>query len=830
MEATKEAYRDQVSLPRLEALAADIVFSWRQLTKHRIATAAAVLSLALAVGATIATFRLADAVILRDLPVNEPERLFFIGKGFNDRNGFDYTDTVGSGMFERYRDLVRDKADAMAISVARAPFEVTFAGADSSERVYIQYLSGNVFPIFGLRPAVGRLLDPSDDQTGGAQRAVLSYSFWSSRFGRDPDVVGKTFGLGDGETFGLQDSSRFEIVGVAPKEFTGTGPGEEADIFFTAPGARGRIWLRLKDGVALEDIRHPLQVAYEEENRALISRLPADLPQQVVESTLNRQIILLPAAAGASSLQKGYRQPLVILSFLVALVLLVACVNVANLLSAQAAAREREMALRVALGAGRWRLVQLVLVESAILAGAASVLGAFLAQWAAPLITSMLTVPSEPVRLTLETGWREVAFSVALAALVALLFGLVPALKASSVQPNAALKGDAEPTARRRLMRGLLAAQIGFCVFVLFVAGLFINTFDRLANRPLGFNPEGVALMTVWRSQDQPESMSSEDWRQVAAQIESLPGVESVSWGFPLLSGFKQQLAVRVPGREVGTRQPYFAPVSPGYLETLRIELLAGRDFEMRDEDSGVGIVNESFAQRYFDGEDPVGKTVFVSRPGNEMEPMQIIGYVRDSVYFNLREEMSPVVYVPTTPSRVMNMQVRTAGDPRAFAPILEREIPRIRGGLTTDGIVAHSSVVRELLLRERLLAILSTFFAVVALLLAAIGLYGVLHYSVNQQRREIGIRMALGAQRSHVLLRLAAEVGWTLCLGSAAGVAAGLVGERFVQALLYGVSGREIGTIAVPISALAVVALLAALPAAHRAARVDPAQTLRSE
>jgi predicted permease len=400
-------------------------------------------------------------------------------------------------------------------------------------------------------------------------------------------------------------------------------------------------------------------------------------------------------------LQKSYRQPLTILGILVLLVLLVACVNVANLLTAQAAAREREMALRVSLGAGRWRLVQLVLVESALLAAVASLLGALFAQQAAPLITSMLTVPSEPVRLTLETGWREVAFSAALAALVTLVFGLAPALRASSIQPNAALKGDAEPTSRRRLMRGLLAAQVGFCVFVLFVAGLFINTFDRLAKRPLGFNPEGVALMTVWRSQDQEESMTSEEWRQVAERLEQLPGIESVSWGFPLLSGFKQQLAVRVPGREVGTRQPYFAPISPGYLETLRIQLLSGRDFEMHDEDSGVGIVNESFAQRYFDGEDPVGKTVSIRPNGEEMKPLRIIGLVRDSVYFNLREDMSPVVYIPTTPSRVMNMLVRTAGDPRALAPTLEREVPRIRSDLAALGVTTHSTVIRELLLRE---------------------------------------------------------------------------------------------------------------------------------
>ncbi len=377
----REYSRDVRLLPWLDSLASDIVFGWRQLNKRRATSAAAVLSLALALGATTAVFRLVDAVLLRALPVAEPERLSYLATSFIDREGRpDYSDDFDYPTFRRYRDLVKDRADLMVVGMAARQDALLPSGGEP-ERINRQFVSGNVFGVFGLQPTLGRLLAPYDDLTpGGHPVAVLSYDFWTRRFARDPNILGKTFRIGN---------DRFEIVGVGPKGFIGTEPGELTDIFFPAmmnaqainsPGwSWFRIWMRPRPGRTAEQVRQILQAGF--------------LREQLEQG---QRLLLLPAAAGASNLQRQYRRPLLILALLVVLVLLVACANAGNLLTAQAAARAREMALRVSIGAGRWRLIQLVLVESALLAAAASALGALFAGWSAPLVVSMLRMPEDP--------------------------------------------------------------------------------------------------------------------------------------------------------------------------------------------------------------------------------------------------------------------------------------------------------------------------------------------------------------------------------------------------------------------------------------------------
>src|SRR5439155_17801258 len=356
---------------------------------------------------------------------------------------------------------------------------------------------------------------------------------------------------------------------------------------------------------------------------------------------------------GASDLQKQYRRPLLILGVLVALVLLVACANVGNLLSGQAAARTREMALRVSIGAGRGRLIQLVLVESALLAAFASAVGAMFAWWSATFVISMLRMPEDPVRVVLNAGWRELTFGAALALYVTLLFGLAPALRASAIQPVSALKGGEDPHSRRRLMSGLLAAQMAFCVLVQFVAGLFVTTFQRLSTRPLGFSYEHVLVMDASGGGEHPLGT----WMQVADELRQTPGVEAVSLaGWPLLSGNGWTSNVRVPGRALEARSPYFLNVSPGFFETMRIAMLDGRDFRPGDiaphlsgpgkAVPGVGIVNETFALTYFDGQNPVGRRVDFSLGKDISASMEIVGYVRDAAYRNMREPIRPTVCV----------------------------------------------------------------------------------------------------------------------------------------------------------------------------------------
>jgi predicted permease len=473
-----------------------------------------------------------------------------------------------------------------------------------------------------------------------------------------------------------------------------------------------------------------------------------------------------------------------------------------------------------------------------MLAAFGSVVGSAFARWSAPLVVSMLRAPEDPVRLVFQAGWREVAFSFGLALLVTLLFGLATAMRVSAVQPVHALRGGEEPRSARRPMRVMLAAQAGFCVTVLFIAGLFLATFHRLSNRSLGFSPDGVLAVDVGAERGVP----SEAWFQAAEELRNIPGVLSVAFsGWPLLSGNRWTGGVRLPGRAPESQGPYMLDISSQYFATMGIVLIDGRDLRQGDKQpelnaagkpvAGVGVVNEAFARTYFDGQNPVGRTVNLLKSKEATAPMEIVGLVRDAVYYDMREPFRPTIYVMShKPRQYGTLLVRTAADPQSFASTILQRIPRADPRLRVFQIQPQGNFVRSRLLRERLLATLSLFFAAVALVLAAIGVYGVLHYWVTRQRREIGIRMALGARPGHVVRRVTGDAASLVGLGSLAGIAAGIAGGRVVEALLYDIKPTGFDAVAVPILSLGVVALIASLPPALRAARVDPAETLRSE
>ena len=551
---------------------------------------------------------------------------------------------------------------------------------------------------------------------------------------------------------------------------------------------------------------------------------------------MNEKILLAPAGSGASGPQRTFRRPLFILAGLVVLVLLIACANVANLLTAQAITRAREMALRVSIGAGRRRLIQLVLVESALLAICASVVGAVFAWWAAPFVISLLSQIGEPIRLVLDLDWRSVAFSLALTLTVTVLFGMAPALRASAVQPLGAIKGHNDPHAHRRLVRSLIGGQMAFCLFVLFVAGLFATTLRNLSNRPLGFESERLLLLDINRpGERQPLHV----WAALTDQIRGLPGVESAAVAtWAPLSENRWRWPVYVAPRQVKEVSPYFLGISPAYFDTMRIGMVGGRDFRIDDTPPtldrekrpvpGVGIVNETFARVYFGAQNPVGRQVIV-RPEEMDVPMEIVGVVRDAVYYDLREPMRPTVYVPIEAGNQRTLFVRTAGDPLLLAATLRGEVSRTYKD-TPVLATTQSTLIRRQVVRERLLATLSLFFAVLALLLAAIGLYGVLNYAVVQQRREIGVRMALGARATHLVQRVATEMLSPVAVGAIVGLALALAFGGLVESILFEVKATDASTIATPLLTLAVAAALAAVPPAIRAVRIDPAQTLRSE
>ena len=826
----RDASRDIRVIAWLDSLRADAICGWRQLKKNKVASAAAILSLALAIGSCTSAFRLIDALLLRPLPIVNPDHLYaMFCRGLGPGGDFRSSDSNEYPQFRLMRVAVKNQAELIAVSWVELT-DLTYSSDQEIEKAYRQYVSGWMFSSFGLQPALGRLFTENDDLTPRSHPyAVISYDYWTRRFGRDPKVIGRTFHLG---------GDLLQIVGVTPAPFTGTETGTMTDIFIPMmmhPGVTHDDWswirtfVRLKTGGSRELVRDQLQAVFNAVQHERAKGFTG-WPKRHLDNFLKQTILLEPAAAGLSGMQKEYFRSLTALAVLVALVLLIACANVANLLTAQAAARVREMALRVSIGAGRWRLVQLVLVESVWLAFLAAAVGALFAWWSAPFVVARINPADNPARLVLPADWRVFGFGLVLTFAVTILFGLAPALRASAVKPAGALKGGNDPHSRRRLMHFLIAAQVAVCFVVLFVGGLFVVTFDRLSHQPLGFSADRLLALETVAQPAQPTVY----WEQAAEHLRMLPGVESAALaGWPLLSGNGSNGFVAVNGAPVHELLAYFLPVSPRWLETMKIPLIDGRDLRPGDSYPGTAIVNEAFAKEYFQGENPVGK-LFERTQGPRR--FEIVGLVRDARYRNLREPMTPTAYVPIRfpeddRANRITFLVRTIGpNPLALASMLRREIPSARSELRVSNIRTQLEINQSQAVRERLLAMLALFFAAVALLLAGIGLYGVLDYSVLQRRREIGIRMAIGAPAGDIARRVTWDVFGMVFAGSLAGLALGMASVRYIESLLYQVKATDLTILALPAFTILAAALLAALPAVVRAVRIDPAITLRLE
>lgn len=826
----REQSRDARLIPWLDSLRADTVFAWRQLNKHRVTSLAAILSLALAIGSCTAAFRIIDALFLRPLPIAHPERLYAITFPGIDADGKPHlNDSWSYPFFRQVRAAVENQADLLAVSYSGS-WEVTYKSDQDFEHAKGQYVSARMFALFGLHPAMGRLLSEDDDSVPGRAYAVLSFDYWTRRFGRDSHVIGRTF---------RYQRNLFTIVGVAPEGFTGVEPGTLNDIFIPAmmnswvndPHVN---WFRalalLKPGASVEPVRTRIlaaaRVFWEEE----IKSVP-DVPREVANAILNQQAVLEPARSGVSWMQRNYRQALVSLALLVALVLLIACANVANLMTAQAAARAREMALRISIGAGRARLIQLVLVESATLAVFAAAAGGLFAVWSAPFVVSRINPPNDPARLTLPMDWRVTAFLLIMTFAIALLLGLAPALRASRVDPFGALKSGGSQSGGR-LMHVLIAVQAAFCILVLFVAGLFVNTFNRLSHEPLGFSADRLLALGVLAGQPQPPAF----WDHVLDNLRATPGVESAArteWA--LLTGASWNTFIAPNGGQLLHQATDFLSVSPGWIETMKTPLLAGRDFRPGELFPGeVAIVNQTFADQFYNG-DALGK-FFVMPLGvdnSSSKRVTIIGLLANARYANMREPIPPVAYVPvrSDPMPDITVMVRTAANnPLTLVPTLRQAIANASPGLRLSSATTQQDIDQAQTVRERLLAMLAAFFGAVALLLAGVGLYGVLDYSVFQRRREIGIRMAVGARPAHIVRGVTLGVVVWILAGSAAGLLLGLASVRYIESLLYQVRATDAGALAIPALTFLAAAILAALPPLLRAIRVDPVQVLRSE
>ncbi|MDP8980469.1 MAG: ABC transporter permease [Acidobacteriota bacterium] len=827
-----ETSRDVRVAVWLDSLRADAVFGWRQLAKRKATSAAAILSLGLAMGACTAAFRLIDAILLRPLPVAEPGRLYGVFRQARDRDGKTGTSDVWAyPAFRRMREAVRDQAELLSIGYAERR-DITWRFDAEIEKAEVQYVSGWMFSTFGLRPELGRLFSENDDlRPDGHPYAVISHDYWTRRLGQEPNAVGRTFHIGE---------RIFEIAGVAEPTFAGTEPGTVTDIFLPSmmeprvlrdDWKWTRIMARLKPGSVPELLRarlHAVSRSFEEDRAKEFT----GMSRQDIERFLDQTVVLAPAAGGLSDIQHDYRVALVTLGILVAVVLLIACANVANLMTAVAATRRREMALRVSIGAGRRRLVQLVLAESAWIGLLAAAAGLGFAWWAAPFVVSRLNPPDNPVRLALPADWRVLVFGLALPMAVTLLFGLAPALRASAIRPADALRAGAASGSQRRLMRALVAVQAAFCIMVLFVGGLFATTLDRLSHRPIGFSAPGLVTLDAVAQRPQPSIF----WEQVVDRLRTVPGVETTALAeWRLLGGGSWNGFVSVNGAPPGVELGYFLRISPGWMAAMKIPLVRGRDFRDTDTTPGSAIVSEAFARQFLGGENPIGK-----RFSKGSLAFQVVGVARDVPYRDIHEPNLPVAYIPfrsvdergsQVPFGRATIIVRTTGSPgAALLSSLRREVPRARPGFYVSDVHTMEDLVQAQTIRERLLAMLALFFSAVALLLAGAGLYGVLDYSVLQRRREIGIRMAIGAQAAAIARLVTGDVMAMVAAGAGAGLTLGLASVRYIASLLYQVKGTDTLALAIPAAALVSVSLVAALPAVMRAAKVDPAAMLRAE
>jgi len=821
----------------LNSLRLDLVFGWRQIARRKIASSAAVLSLALAIGACLSAFRLIDALLLRPLPIAAPDRLYavaFEGTGVDGKRST--YDSSSYPMFRRMSDAVRGEAVAVAVSYGDR-VDLTYGSDLDMERAWLQYVSGSMFAAFGLSPAAGRLLTVNDDLTPGAHPvAVLSYDYWSRRFGRDPQVVGRTLRLA---------GRIYQIAGVVRAPFSGTETGIMTEVFVPmmmknpATLASDRnFWLRtlveLKPGLAPGPVGERLRAVFRQLQEEQVRwNLKAQEPGKI---PANDVMLFEPAASGRSNLQRDYRLALTALAVLVGLVLLIACANVANLKVAQTAARAREMALRVSIGAAPWRLVQMVLVENGLLALVATTLGGAFAWWSAPLLIAKIDSPQNPARLALPADWRLLAFGLLLALAVTALFGVAPALRASSVRPAGALKGGGDPRARRRLMHALIVVQCAFCLLVNFIAVLFVASFDRLSRLPTGFS--AARILNLEATAFQPQAPSA--WNEVAQHLRALPGVESVAitvW--PMMSGESRVNPVSVGGAPPFPMLCDVLNVTPGWFDLLRVPILSGRDFRPGESSPGVAIVNRAFVRQYLDGADPIGRS-FEMETSHDPIPVTIAGLVPDVRSRDVRFTIRPTAYFPfqaadpqgkLLPAGRGTFVVRTAsGNPLALASLLRREVSRARGEIRVSNVRTQVEIQESHTVRERMLALLGLFFAVMALVLAGVGMYGVGDYSVQLRRREIGIRMAIGAPAASIAGSVARDVFVMAGTGAIAGVVLGIACRRYVGTLLFGVRSADWVWLAPPLLAILAATIFSAVPAVIRAVSVDPVRALRAE
>jgi len=867
----------------MEHLARDLKYAFRGLARSPLFTTVALVSIALGIGANTAIFTLVDEVLLRSLPVKEPERLVLFSGARNHYGSNFGGNMLSFPMYEDFRDNFVDRPAALPrVSrpvpnpaptpkifdglFARRPLAMNVGVDGQTERVPGEIVSGTYFQVLGIGGAVGRVIGPDDDrERGNSPVAVLSYTYWRNRFGGDPNIVGKPITV---------NNTKLTIIGVSQPGFDGVDIGDVPSIrvpvtmkaqmtpnWDDLDNRRSRwvnVFGRLKPGVSRE--------------RALAALLPffhGLLEQEVEEAAFSKttsytraqflkgQVSLLPAAQGRSPIRQQLSQPLWLLLGIVAGVLLISCANVASLLIARAAARQKEIAVRLALGAGRSRIVGQLLVESVLLAAIGGALGLVIASWTTRFLLGFLPTTDTPHVITGAIDHRVLAFNFALSLATGLLFGLAPALRSTkpSLAPTLKDQGGAVAGGGMRLRKALVVAQVTISILLLISAGLFIRTLQNLRLLDLGIRPESMIAFNISPAiSGYTRERVPPLYKSLVERLGAQPGVQGVAFAnVGLLEGNEWDSTVTVEGYQPSQGEqmnPYCNAVSPGYFKTMGVPVLRGREFDRRDEtpapnadpnalDNADGdgyshvVVNESFARKYFADRDPIGRHIgFGGNPGTKT-PIEIVGVVRDSKYTGVRDDIQRTVFFPlyeqrTAPSIVV--YVRTTGDPSAAFAAAQRTMHDLDSNVPVYNLRTLERQIDRSLLVERFIATLSTAFGALATLLAVIGLYGVMAYTVARRTREIGVRMALGAVEGDVVWLVMREVLVLVGTGVAIGLAAAWGLTRVVGSVLYGVSASDPLTIAGAAAVLAAVALAAGYLPARRATRVNPVLALRYE
>jgi len=815
----------------------DLRFGIRLLWKNPGFTAVAALSLALGIGANTAIFSLVDAVMLKMLPVKSPEQLVLL-EAFNQRGeprNFSYK------VFEQLRARAQFFSGVLAGADGTTRMEIADQGSgDRTEQVEAQLVSGEYFQVLGVNAVLGRTLTPEDNQTPGAHPvAVLSYDFWQRRFAGDVSVIGKGVTL---------KSHPFTIIGVTPPAFFGEAVGRAPDIWaplmmqptfdrgqsYLGDANMGwlRVMARLKPGVSVAQAQASLGLALEG-----IKAEPDDLGRSARNVA---RIELPPGGRGLADFRAQFSKPLRILMAVVGLALLIACANVANLLLARATTRGREVAIRLAIGAGRLRLIRQLLTESVLLATLGGALGLLLAWWGSHFLLVLVSSDSSAIPINVAPNARIFGFTVLVSLLTALIFGLAPALAATRQDVNAALKMTALARPKLSLSRFLVIAQVALSLLLLTGAGLFAQTLRNLRALDLGFAAESVIQARInpqasgYRQEQLPDL-----YRRLLERLNSAPGVSSASMaGSGFQTGNSRTCCIAVEGyinrpdedREVQTNR-----VTPGYFKTIGLPLLLGRDFTPQEAVRNPGeffpkiaIINETMARYYFGNANPLGKRLGWGDPPNLKTDIEIIGVAKDANYGSLRDKTRRLIYFPNQGGTLL--VARAAGPVAPLAATIRREIEAVDKDLEIFGVSTVPQLRDQALVQERLLAELSGFFGLLALSLACIGLYGVMSYDVARRTQEIGVRMALGAQSMDVVRLVMRETMLMVVIGLVVGLGAALASTRSIESLLYGLSPNDLPTIGLASLLLLIVAALAGYLPARRAAKVDPMVALRLE